>query len=461
MKRINNIFLFVLAANLATAQVSADRLDTKEEILARIQAPVFPDSRFAVTDFGAVGDSASNNKPAFDAAIQACRAAGGGTVIVPVGTYLLDGPIHLESNLNLHLEEGALIRFSANPRSYLPIVKTSWEGTLLYNYSPFIYAFGKENIAITGKGTIDGNGSAYFTRWYEIQGKDQRLSRRMNHKNVPVEERRFGRGHYLRPHLIQFFDCKNILVEDLHIQDSPFWCIHLLMCENATLRGLTFDAQNKNNDGIDPEYCKDILIENVNFNNSNDNISVKAGRDHEGRDMQRPSENIIIRNCSFKGRHAVAIGSEMSSGVRNVYIEDCRFSDYITRGIMLKSNPSRGGIISDIYVNNFRFGEVHDCFMVTSNYRNEGKKHPPTIKNIYISNVTCQRVRNFGIYIKGHKRNHVSDIHIENFRVDQAKRTVFVDFAESVNFKDTQVNNEEIKWDPAVFRKNKYRAYNY
>ena len=377
------------------------QLDSQEEILARISAPEFPENKFQITDFGAQADSLADCKPAIDQAIKACSEAGGGTVIIPSGIWNVEGPIHFESNINLQLDEGATLRFSSNPASYLPVVATSWEGTLLYNYSPLIYAYEKENIAIIGKGIIDGEGSKTFAAWHSLQKGDQQLSRDMNHQNTPVEDRIFGEGHFLRPQLIQFYECKNILIEGVKIEDSPFWCIHLLMCQNATLRGLSYDAQNKNNDGVDPEYSRDILIENITFNNNDDNVAVKAGRDDEGRAMQRPSENIIIRNCHFKGLHAVVMGSEMSSGVRNVFVEDCDAAGYLKRGVYLKSNPDRGGEISNVFVKNVHLGEVLDCFMVTSNYHNEGKDFPTDIHSIYLENVSCEKAENYAIYIKG------------------------------------------------------------
>ena len=450
LKLVFQIVIILIFSFLVSCQSA---LDSKEEILARIKAPSFPDKTFSITEFGAVADSISDCKPAFDKAIEACKNAGGGKVIVPAGVYYVDGPIHLESNLNLHLEKDAILRFSSNPKSY-PQVLSSWEGTLLYNYSPFIYAYKKENIAITGEGSIDGEASETFAKWNEIQKDDQMLSRQMNHSNIPLEERQFGEGHFLRPHLIQLFDCKNILVQDVTIKDSPFWCIHLLMCQNATLQGLHYDAQNKNNDGIDPEYSRDILIENITFNNNDDNVAIKAGRDDEGRNMKRPSENIIIRNCHFKGLHAVVIGSEMSSGVRNVFVDDCDNAGYLKRGIYLKSNPDRGGQISDIFVNNIKFGEVLDCFMVTSNYHNEGSKFPTTIRNINIRNVSCKKAINYGIYIKGYSSKAVSDFVIENFKVDSASRGVFVDLAKNINFNNVFVNGEQIEWNPEKLKLN-------
>ncbi len=460
MKTKLSICLFFLLA-LAGCQAPKNQLDDKNTILSRIAAPKFPDQNFNIIDFGAIADSAFDCKPAIDKAIQACVETGGGKVIIPPGNFFVDGPIHLQSNLNLHLQAGANLRFSSNPSSYLPVVKTSWEGTLLYNYSPLIYAYGKENIAITGEGTIDGEGSKLFSSWHGKQKPSQLLSREMNHKSVPVEERMFGEGHFLRPQLIQLYECKNILLEGITVEDSPFWCIHLLMCENATLRGLHYDAQNKNNDGIDPEYSKDILIEDITFNNNDDNVAIKAGRDNEGRDMNRPSENIIIRNCKFKGLHAVVMGSEMSSGVRNVFVENCSYAGYVKRGIYLKSNPDRGGEISNLYVDNVEFGEVLDCFMVTTNYHNEGQGYPTNIHSVYLNNVRCKKANNYGIYIKGLEEKPIHDFSIQNFKVDSAGRGVFVNYAENIELDRVTVNGETVNWAPEKLRQNSSSEYDY
>ncbi|MFV0379182.1 MAG: glycoside hydrolase family 28 protein [Mangrovibacterium sp.] len=456
-------FSLLISMSLLLASCTQKQLQTnsKEAILARIVAPEFPNTCLTITDFGAIPDSASNCKPAIGQAILACSRAGGGTVRIPAGYWFCDGPIHLESNIKLQIDEGATLRFGSNPASYLPLVKSSWEGTLLYNYSPLIYAYGKENIALTGKGTIDGEGSKGFSAWHPLQKADQQLSRDMNRNNTPVDQRRFGEGHYLRPQLVQFYDCKNILVEGVKIEDSPFWCIHLLMCENATLRGLTYDAQNKNNDGIDPEYSRDILIENISFNNNDDNVAIKAGRDREGRSMQRPSGNILIRNCHFKGLHAVVIGSEMSSGVHDVFVEDCDAAGYLKRGIYLKSNPDRGGEISNIYVNRVHLDDVLDCFMVTSNYHNEGSGFPTDIHSVYLNNVSCKKAANYAIYMKGHEAKPLHGFVITDFKVDNAGRGVHAEHTEKTNFSNVQVNGKQVGWDPEKLVENGSTEYDY
>jgi polygalacturonase len=417
--------------------------DSIEKIVQRIRLPKTPDYQILITKFGAKGDSVSNAKPAFDKAMAECKKRKGGTIIVPKGVYTLNGPIHFVSNVKLVLEKGSKIRFSSNPEHYLPVVLTSWEGTMLYNYSPFIYAYQAENIAITGEGTIDGEASKTWAAWSDKQKDDQNLSRDMNHKAVPMNQRMFGKGHFLRPHLIQFFECKNILVENVQIEDSPFWCVHLLKCQSATLRGLKYKAFNKNNDGIDPEYSSDVLIENIDFDNSDDNVAIKAGRDNEGwTNASTPSQNIVVRNCRFKGLHAVVIGSEMSAGVRNVYVENCEASGYLKRGIYLKSNPDRGGYISNIYVNNIKFKDVEDCFFITSFYHNEGKGNGTDIHDIFISNISCEKASESGIVIQGFPSKKVYDVHLRNITIGSAKKPMTLTEAEKIDMADVVIGEK-------------------
>ncbi|MDW7694579.1 glycoside hydrolase family 28 protein [Flammeovirgaceae bacterium SG7u.111] len=409
---------------------------TIESVLAQISEPTIPSNAINLTDFGGVGDSATNNQPAFAKAIEELKNKGGGKLIVPAGKYIVNGPIHLISNMDLHLEEEATLLFGSDAKDYLPVVKTSWEGTFLYNYSPFIYALECENVAITGEGTIDGEASETWNTWRDKQKEDQLLSREMNHTNVPIEKRVFGEGHFLRPQLIQFFDCKNVKVEGVTIEDSPFWCVHLLRCENVIVRGVKYNAFNKNNDGIDPEYSRNVLIEDVQFNNSDDNVAVKAGRDDEGRASEVRSENIVVRNCHFKGLHAMVIGSEMSAGVQNVFVEDCTFAGYLKRGIYLKSNPDRGGFMKNIRVKNVDFGLVEDCIYITSFYHNEGEGHATEISDIYFENIHCNRATNNGIVIQGFPEMKVRDIHFTNVQIDTAKNAMSMTDTENIIVSD-------------------------
>lgn len=442
MKQLLFIVLFLIT-NFVNAQLSKEEKQrVKEEIVDRIELPTIPNYTVSVLKFGAKGDSVTNNKPAFDKAMKALEKRKGGILVVPKGVYTVNGPIHFVSNVNLKIEEGAKIRFGSNPEDY-PLVLTSWEGTMLYNHSPLIYGNNLENISITGKGTIDGEGGGDWSKWKSREQEDKLLSRKMNHEGVPVEERIFGNGHYLRPQLIQFVNSRKILLEDVTIEDSPFWCVHLLKSKSITLRGLKYDAHNFNNDGIDIEYSSDVLIENVRFDNGDDNIAIKAGRDHEGRaNSDTPSENIVVRNCLFKGLHAMVIGSEMSAGVQNVFVENSKAWGYLKRGIYFKTNPDRGGYIRDIYIDNIELGEVEDCFYITANYHGEGEGYNSKISNVFINDVTCEEATGTALVIQGFPESKVENVKLTNVRVKKAANATSITNTRNVVLDEVIIGKE-------------------
>ncbi|RED22487.1 polygalacturonase [Flavobacterium cutihirudinis] len=430
-------FLFLLISTFSFAQNGEFPSAKVDSIVKRIQLPVIPAYQVNVAKLGAKGDSISDSKPAFDKAMALCKKNNGGTLIVPKGIYKLNGPIHFVSNVNLKLEKGAKIKFSDKPEDYLPMVLTSWEGTMLYNYSPLIYAYECSNIAITGEGIIDGEGGKIWKSFKEKEGKGKDLSREMNHNNIPLKDRKFGDSYFLRPQMIQFFNCKNILVENIRIENSPFWCLHLLKSESITIRGISYKSLNHNNDGIDPEYSKNVLIENVNFNNGDDNVAIKAGRDHEGRtNNATPSENIVIRNCNFKGLHGVVIGSEMSAGVQNVFVENCKTIGYLKRGIYLKTNADRGGYIKNVFIRNIQLDEVEDCLYITANYHGEGKGFQSEISNIHFSNISCNKATASGIVIQGFPDKKIRNISLNTIEIKEAKNAISNENAENVLMTD-------------------------
>src|SRR5229473_6106693 len=311
-------------------------------ILARIKAPTFPTRDFSVTSFGAKADGQTDCTDAFRKAIEACSKAGGGRVVVPAGEFLT-GAIHLKSNVNLHVTKSATIKFSQDPRKYLPVIFTRWEGMELMNYSPFIYAFKQTNVAVTGEGVIDGQ--ADCEHWWPWKGRtqcgwkkgdpDQSKARALLYefvaKGAPVNERVFGDGSFLRPQFIQPYRCQNVLFEGVTLRHSPMWQIHPVLCTNVTVRGIDIEREanatgqtGPNTDGCDPESCRDVLIENCVFATGDDCIAINSGRNNDGRRVAVPSENIIIRDCQMKdGRGAITIGSQISAGVRNIFAENC------------------------------------------------------------------------------------------------------------------------------------------
>ena len=426
-------FIFLLISWASFAQQNEFPSAKVDSIVKRIQLPVFPSYQINVLKLGAKGDSITNNKAVFDKAMALCKKNNGGTIVVPKGIYKINGPIHFVSNVNLKIEKGAKIKFSDNPQDYLPMVLTSWEGTMLYNYSPLIYAYECSNIAISGEGTIDGEGGKVWKSFKAKESIGKNLSREMNHNAVAMKDRKFGEGYFLRPQMIQFFNCKNILVENIRIENSPFWCLHLLKSQSITVRGVRYKSLNYNNDGIDPEYAKDVLIENVTFDNGDDNVAIKAGRDHEGRaNSATPSENIVIRNCNFKGLHGVVIGSEMSAGVQNVYVENCKTVGYLKRGIYLKTNADRGGFIKNVFVRNIVLDEVEDCLYITANYHGEGSGFQSEIANISFSNITCNKATASGIVIQGFPEKKVRNISLNTIDIKWAKNAISSTNAENV-----------------------------
>ncbi|WP_082036992.1 glycoside hydrolase family 28 protein [Flavobacterium sp. MEB061] len=430
-------FIFLLICISSFAQNSEFPTAKVDSIVNRIQLPVFPAYQINIAKLGAKGDSVTNNKAAFDKAMALCKKNNGGTIIVPKGIYKINGPIHFVSNVNLKIEKGAKIKFSDNPQDYLPLVLTSWEGTILYNYSPLIYAYECNNIAITGEGTIDGEGGKTWKTFKAKEAKGKDLSREMNHNNAALKDRKFGEGYFLRPQMIQFFKCKNILVENVRIENSPFWCLHLLKSESITVRGISYKSRNYNNDGIDPEYAKDVLIENVTFDNGDDNVAIKAGRDHEGRaNSATPSQNIVIRNCNFKGLHGVVLGSEMSAGIQNVYVENCKTVGYLKRGIYIKTNADRGGYIKNIFVRNIQLDEVEDCLYMTANYHGEGSGYQSDISNIHFSNIKCNKASESGIVIQGFPEKKIRNISLKNIEIKSAKNAISNENAENVLMTD-------------------------
>lgn len=428
------IILTILICSLLISCKEENPWNQAEIILSAISEPSFGEKEYSIADFGAIGDSLTLNTDAINKAITTCSENGGGTVIVPAGTFLT-GAIHLKSNVNLHLSDSSVLSFSINPQDYLPVVLTRWEGINCYNYSPLIYSIGTENIAITGKGLLQGNGSK--TNWWPWSGgkkhgweegmNSQHLpyARPMlttyNKENVPVEDRKMGEGFYLRPQFINFINCKNVLISDLTIENSPFWIIHPTLCENVIVRGVSVNSMGPNNDGCDPESCKNVLIENCMFNTGDDCIAIKSGRDNDGRKADNlPSENIIVRNCEMKNGHGgVVIGSEVSGGARNIFVENCTMdSPMLDRAIRLKTNSNRGGYIENVYVRNVTVGEVSQSVLhinLLYDIKREGTDTLyPTVRNVYMENVTSQKSQ-YGIFIDGIEgQDCISNIQLKN-----------------------------------------------
>jgi polygalacturonase len=356
-----------------------------------LERPRFPAGVYDVRGFGAVADGATKNTGAFSEAIAAARAKGGGTVLVPAGRWVT-GPIHLASNINLHLAEGAELLFSQDFDDYLPVVFSRWEGLELMNYSPLVYAKDCENVAITGKGKLDGRGQTWWP-WKRTQKDAAKRLYDMASAGTPPERRVFGTPGDLRPSFIQTVGCKNVLIEGVTITSGPMWTIHPIYSENVIVRRVTVLTDGPNNDGLNPDSSKNVLVEDSFFSTGDDCVVIKSGLNEDGWRVGRPSENIVVRRVrGQRGHGGVVIGSEMSGGVRNVFVDDCEFVG-TDRGLRIKSMRGRGGVIENVYYQNVRHLDLRllDVEMTTfyaSSTLVPLTQKPPTIRGVHVRNVT-------------------------------------------------------------------------
>ncbi|WP_064974717.1 glycoside hydrolase family 28 protein [Alistipes provencensis] len=428
------------------------------QIEKRIHPPVFRRADYNILDFGAVPDRDTVlNHPAINRAIERCSTEGGGRVIIPAGVWHT-GPITLKSGVDLHLDERAVLLFTSDLQHY-PLAETRWEGVECYNYQPMIYARGQKNIAITGRGVIDGG--ATVNDWWSMNGSprygwkegivSQKIGRPVlfdwNERRVPVEERRLGDGYGMRTTLLNFYECENILVENVTLLRSPFWSFHPLLCRNVIVRGVHFENNGPNGDGCDPESCRDMLIEGCYFDTGDDCIAIKSGRNNDGRRWNVPSENIIIRNCIMRDGHGgVVIGSEISGGCRNLFVENCEMdSPQLQRVIRIKTSNCRGGVTENVYIRNVHAGTCVEAVLKINLVYEPGEqcaaKADPIVRNIFLENVTCEKSR-YGVMVTALENSaNVSDIHLTGCRFNGIERGNFLSGqARDIRFSDTFIN---------------------
>jgi len=399
---------------------------TVPAILSRIVEPTFQNFDCDITHYGGVGDGVTDNTAAFAAAITDCVRGGGGRVVVPAGTFFT-GPIELQSNINLYVASGATIKFTTDPAKYLPVVLVSWEGSLAYNYRPLISAHDATNIAITGPGTIDGNATmANWYSWRTLELPDQAMIRMQNAMGVLPAQRIYGTGHYLRPSLIELMHCTNVLFDGFTAQNSPFWTIHPVFSKNITARNFHSIAPVPNTDGFDPESCVDVLVQGATIAVGDDALAIKAGRDRDGWTYYTPSENIVVQHCALVSHvGAITIGSEMSAGVRNVYVENSTFSSAagnLQYGFFIKSAVTRGGFISDIYARQITVASVSQYFFFLTGHYVSGAVVGSTaftsFSNINVDGVTVSQSMLSPFFIAGPDATKLATgIHFSNVTV--------------------------------------------
>jgi polygalacturonase len=423
-----------------------------------VEPPSFPDRVFDVRTFGAVDGGLASNTEAFRQAITACSEEGGGTVSIPRGTWLT-GPIRLRSNVNLHLEKGALVRFSTCPDDYLPVVFTRWEGVECYNYSPLIYARDCENVAVSGEGTLDGQGQAWW-HWKRLQQTAAKALYDAESEGLPVDERVFGTEEAaLRPQFLQTIHCRNVLVEGVTFVNGPMWTVHPVYCENVLVRGISVKSEGPNTDGLNPDSCRNVVIEGCAFHTGDDCIAINSGMNEDGWRVGRPCENVMIRDCVMsEGHGAVAIGSGMSGGVRNVYVHDCRVTGG-DQGIRLKSMRGRGGCVENVRFDKIQMAGLRREAIVLNMFYGSStaasrSARPPVFRNIHVTNVICNGA-GVAVAIRGLPEQPIEHVVLANLHLNAVEGIDCQD-ADDITFSNV---NGTVEKEP-LFRCSSVRGLN-
>ena len=391
-----------------------------------------------ITDFGAVNGDKVKTTMAIAKAIAKASQMGGGVVVVPKGEWLT-GQIHLKSNVNLHLEAGAVLLFSENPEDYLPAVHTTWEGLECYNYSPLIYAYQSKNVAVTGQGEVKAK-LDIWKAWYARPAGHMNSLKRLyylSYNNVPVEERQMVNDTaHMRPQFIQFNRCENVLLEGITITNSPFWTIHPYLCKNVVIRKVKVWAHGHNNDGIDPEMSQNVLVENCVFDQGDDAIAVKSGRAPEGWRSKTPSKNIVVRNCFVKNGHQLmAIGSELSGGIENIYIHDCKVAKdaKMFNVVFIKTNERMGGFVKNIYAKNLEVGRMDlGVLGIETDVLYQWKDLVPTlerrltpIQGVYLENIQATNVK-YVSKLVGQKELPIQNVSLKGIVADTVRSEKYI-----------------------------------
>jgi DNA sulfur modification protein DndE len=481
---------------------------TLAQQLPVVQQVRFKSDSFSIVRYHAKADGISLNTTAIQQAIDACNLSGGGTVIIPKG-FWVTGPIRLKSNVNLHLAKGAILQFSNNTDHY-PLVQTSWEGLdAIRAHSP-IYGVDLENIAITGSGIIDGAGEAWRPvkknkltppEWKQLMESGGFLN---ENKDTWYPTERALKGslakrpgviaegydlrkaeeikEFLRPNMVSLVRCRKVLLEGVTFQNSPAWCLHPLLTQHLTLRGITvknpWNAQN--GDGVDVESCRYVLIENSMFDVGDDGICIKSGRDEEGRKRGVPTEDVIVRDCTvFHGHGGFVVGSEMSGGARNLFVYDCNFLG-TDIGIRFKTTRGRGGIVEKVFIRNIRMNNIGGAAILFDMYYMAkdpltmfaGADAPaiafepvseatPQFRDIHISDVVCKGAET-AIFVRGLPEMNIRNIEMENISIQSKKGMVCIE-GEGITLKNSTLycddktvvhseNSKNVKLDNIRFK---------
>lgn len=481
-----------------------EKIDTKiNEIVSSIPKLNFPDTTVRLIEYAGFrpdGKGTKNFQPALNKAIDELSAVGGGTIylqhssndpwlwVKETEVYRMDGPINLKSNIRLLIDYGTKIQFTYKPENYLNEGKgviTRWEGVSIKSYSPLIRAFNAENIAIeaaSGNGAmpvIDGDGEKWGLWSFnnDREGEYKQVLHRLSDTDVKLIDREYTdvSKDFYRPYLIEFYLCKNTLIQGVQLQNTPFWTVHFVFSEFATVRNVVFDVHTENSDGVDPESSHNILIENNHFKNHDDNVAIKSGRNREGREgvdvtgtelegikskfikdnmIFGATENVVVRNNVLKGHHAICVGSEVAGSVRNVFATDNIGVQSVRYALYIKSSPKRGGIVEDIYVRNMKLAKATMCIILNPCYAKQDtvSTHYPLFRNIYVKDIEIEKSARGAINILGWPKLPMENIHIENISIKEVSNKnqddwVKVKNANNVILKDIKVEEKNYNGD--------------
>ncbi|WP_166238637.1 glycoside hydrolase family 28 protein [Paenibacillus turpanensis] len=398
-------------------------------------------AQFDITQFGAIGDGVTDNTAAIAKAIEACSEAGGGTVVVPAGTFVT-GPIQLKSNMVFYVGAGATILFSDDFERYTP-VESRWSGYECYSYSPLLFGTGLKNVSVKGEGVIDGQGKKWWNAYRELKKgvlPDSGIRTQLLELNrAKLESIKSNivemETQFLRPPLFQLINCEHVVIEGITLQNSPFWNTHLVYCNDVIIHGATIrnPSDTPNGDGIDLDSCVNVRVSDCFFDVGDDCLCLKSGIDEDGRRVGRPTENVAVTNCTMlRGHGGVVLGSEMSGDIRNVVISNCIFIG-TDRGIRLKTNRARGGIVEDLRVSNifmkdvlcplaingfYRYGVDESNPLMTSQEAVPVGEGTPIIRGLYISDITAKNALAAAGFIYGLPEMPIEDVVLKNITIE-------------------------------------------
>ena len=443
-----SVLTAVALAAVSVAGAESIRIDETPFGAFEVTVPEFAMRDFPITDYGAKPGVKSTE--AFAAAMEACEKAGGGRVVVPKGTWLT-GAVRFRSNCNLHLDDGAVLEFTDDPADY-PKVHTTWEGVECLNHSPLLFAYEVENVAITGGGLIRPR-MDFWRTWFARPPAHMYATEQLYHwcsTNAPMASRDLMaiKGSNVRPHLIQFNRCKNVLLDGIRIKESPFWMIHLYHSENCVVRNVSAYAHGHNNDGVDVDMTQNVLIENCSFDQGDDGIVLKAGRNADAWRLNRPTMNVVVRDCDLHTSHSLlGIGSELSGGVRNVWMTRCR-ADMTFCAFKIKTSPRRGGFVENVYMDNCEAGEVVKVADIETQYYCQWKAFPDyelrytRIRSISIDGLDVRKAE-IAFRLGGDWHCRPKGLHFSNISVG----AVLEQFTDIRNCEDVTFENVKLRED--------------